>query len=140
MRWLLGHVLFAMLGSDKAIEALARDDWNTTKQNPKPTFDPSCEYVRLRVKLLRNRLLIAGGSMASAVAVALFARHQVALLQLSAGTLGALSAFFAAWAGLARIGWGGQSWSGNTSVERADSYVFHGLCWLALHLGVAGNL
>ena len=141
MKLLLVHVLLGMLGVERSIRALARDDWETSKQTPKPPYTPDIEeHVRTRVRSLRKKLLLAGFSMGSAAAAAVLARRGLALGRLSTGELGALSAFFAAWAGLARLGWATQSYRGDTSVERADGYIFHVLCWWALHLAVAGNI
>lgn len=141
MKLLLVHVALAACGRQRSIDALARDDWETSTQVPKPPFGQ--HYVQLaekRAKLFRKKLLWPLATMFSAAAVAWFAKNYFALFHFSGAQLNSASAFLAAWAGLARLGWEGQSNNGKTAVERADGYVFHALAWLALNLGVAGNL
>lgn len=141
MKLLLAHVLLGMLGRDHSIHLLAQDDWKTTKQIPKPAFGPDfAENARFRVRVLRKNLLWPLASMFSAAVVAWIAKTQFALFHLTGPQLNSSSAFLAAWAGLARLGWQGQSNSGKTSVERADAYIFHALVWLALNMGIAGNI
>jgi len=50
------------------------------------------------------------------------------------------SLFCFAVATLGRLGWGGQSWGGNTSVERLDHRVFHVLYWIGMCWGTLALL
>lgn len=132
MRLLLVYVVLAMAGVQRAADALDEDD-------RKRSSPPVPQNTVQRARLLGKKFLIFGASMGSAIVVALIAR-QVPLIAVPATWLQCASAFFAAWAGLARLGWSGQTYKGVTAVERADALVFHVLCWLALNLAVAGNL
>lgn len=132
MRLLLVYVVLAMAGVQRAADALDEDD----RKRPPPAVPQTTVQ---RARLLGKKFIVFGASMGSAIAVALVARH-LPLLSLPATWLQCASAFFAAWAGLARLGWSGQTYKGVTAVERADALIFHVLCWLALNLAVAGNL
>jgi hypothetical protein len=79
--------------------------------------------------------------MGSAVAVAWAVWvHGFALVRFSGGQLGTMSAFLFAWAGLGRLGYAGQSFDGDTSVERGDNAIFHTLCWFGIYLAAAAVL
>lgn len=75
--------------------------------------------------------------MASAVAVAYFFRASGIAPMLPRPVLAVGSLFCFATATLGRLGWGGQSIKGDTSVEQLDQRLFHvlywiGMCWGAL--------
>jgi len=50
------------------------------------------------------------------------------------GTLAIASVSVFAWATLARLGWAGQSYSGDTAVERIDDTWFRTLYWIGMLL------
>lgn len=97
-------------------------------------------WVPQRVNLLRTRLVVAFLSMSSAVAAAFVVGRGLAVVRFSSAELGAASAFVFAWAGLARLGWAGASFKGDTPVERADSAIFQVMCWFGMYLAAAAVL
>jgi hypothetical protein len=132
MRTPIKDTALALVGSKAAAEALDRfDRAEPGRPSPNGSYD--------RARLLRRKFGLSALSMMSAGAAALLA-YRLQWIVVPAVWLQCLSAFFAAWAGLARLGWLGQSNDGDTAIERADAFIFHALCWLALYLAVAGNL
>jgi hypothetical protein len=74
-----------------------------------------------RLRLLRRDVFWSFIILASAVALSLLFSYLVPALSPSwRAWLGASSIFSFAWATLAKLGWPGQSWSGDTVVERLD--------------------
>jgi len=45
-----------------------------------------------------------------------------------------------AWATLGRLGWAGQTWKGDSSVEQLDIAIFHILYWLGMYLATAAAI
>jgi hypothetical protein len=97
------------------------------------------EYVATiaeRLRLLRRNILRSFILLASAAALSLFCSY--ALWTPSPAFrvwFGISSMFCFAWATLARLGWSGQSWRGNTVVERLDERIFKFLYWVGTFLG-----
>ena len=90
-----------------------------------------------RLRRLRRALMLSAVSMASAVGVAYFFRTSGIAPMLPRPVLAVGSLFCFATATLGRLGWGGQSVTGDTSVEQLDQRLFQvlywvGMCWGAL--------
>ena len=89
-----------------------------------------------RLYLLRRNLFRSFFILASAVAVSLlFSYLAPAVSALGRAWLGVSSLFCFAWSTLARLGWAGQSYRGDTVVERLDERIFMFLYWLGTFLG-----
>ena len=89
-----------------------------------------------RIQLLRRNHIWSFVLMGSAVIVALIFSHFTwSPTPVTRVWFGVASVFCFAWATLARIGWAGQSWKGDTVVERLDELIFKLLYWLATLLG-----
>lgn len=95
--------------------------------------------TRVRLQLMRRRLLVSWGSMGSAVLSAYVARHLL-LSGVPVPALGVASILVLSAATLGRIGWAGQSISGETTVERGDQALFHLLYWIGTFCGAAAIL
>jgi hypothetical protein len=94
-----------------------------------------------RLRLLRSRLLTSFVAMASAVvAGATYASVTESLSEGAHAALAIASLFCFAWATLGRLGWAGQSWKGDTVVERLDSYIFWVLYWIGTAVGTLAIL
>ena len=89
-----------------------------------------------RLKLLRSKLAISFLSMASACCTAVITSEIGLGIPTSVSVLAISSTFCFAWATLGRLGWAGQSFSGNTSVEILDRKLFHILYWVGMYLAV----
>jgi hypothetical protein len=90
-----------------------------------------------RLDVLRRNIFWSLIILASAVALSLLFSNLLPTLSPSwRAWLGALSIFSFAWATLARLGWPGQSWKGDTVVERLDERIFKFLYWLGTFLGI----
>lgn len=77
--------------------------------------------------------------MASAVAVACFFRTSGIAPCLPRPVLAVGSLFCFATATLGRLGWGGQTIKGDTSVELLDQRLFHVLYWIGMCWGGPRN-
>jgi hypothetical protein len=89
-----------------------------------------------RLRLLRRNVFWSFVIVASAVALSLLYSHLTSAPSPSGRAwLGAMSMFCFAWATLARLGWPGQSWKGDTVIERLDERIFKFLYWLGTFLG-----
>lgn len=87
--------------------------------------------------LLRRNVFWSFIILASAAAVSLLFSYLIPTLSPSwRAWLGASSIFSFAWATLAKLGWPGQSWKGDTVVERLDERIFKYLYWLGTFLGI----
>ncbi len=94
------------------------------------------ETVNTRLCLLRRNIGRSFLILISAVALALMFVGLVSAASASSRVwLGASSMFCFAWATLARLGWSGQSFKGDTVVERLDERIFKSLYWIAIFLG-----
>jgi hypothetical protein len=90
-----------------------------------------------RLDVLRRNIFWSFIILASAVALSLLFSYLMPTLSPSwRAWLGASSIFSFAWATLARLGWPGQSWKGDTVVERLDERIFKFLYWLGTFLGI----
>ncbi len=93
--------------------------------------------VTKRLSILSRNIFWSFVILASAVAVSLLFSHLAPSPSVSCRAwLGALSMFSFAWATLGRLGWPGQSWKGDTVVERLDGRIFKFLYWLGTFLGI----
>lgn len=100
--------------------------------------DRTEKNVEERLNILRRNTTRSFVFLASAVAVIVFSSLLVSGAAPSPQVwLGIASIFFFAWATLARLGWSGASWSGDTVVERLDSRFFWLLYWLGTSIGTA---
>jgi hypothetical protein len=98
--------------------------------------------ARVIERMLRFRgvLFKSFMSMVSAVGLAFVVKTTGYFIPTSAGILSVVSVFFFAWATLGRLGWSGQSYKGDTSVELLDQYLFHFLYWLGMYFAAAAIL
>ena len=88
-----------------------------------------------RLVRLRGALLKSFALMASAIAVGFAFRAFYTGPMLPRGVFAVGSLFCFASATLGRLGWGGETWKGDTSVERLDQRIFHVLYWIAMCWG-----
>ena len=89
-----------------------------------------------RLRLLRRNVLQSFMILISAAVLSLLFSNLASSPSPSGRAwLGALSIFCFAWATLARLGWSGQSYKGDTVVERLDERIFKSLYWLGTFLG-----
>ncbi len=94
-----------------------------------------------RLRVLRRNVLWSFVILASAVTLSVLSSYLVVPLSAShRAWLGAGSIFSFAWATLARLGWPGQSWKGDTVVERLDARIFKFLYWLGTIFGIRALL
>jgi len=93
------------------------------------------EAVSRRLRLLRRNLVLSFAFIASAIATAAGSRAFAVVPESLDPLLGGGSVFLFAWATLGRLGWFGQSWKGDTVVERLDARIFWLLYWLGTFLG-----
>lgn len=141
----------ALLGSRAAINTLVAADHELELQRNTQLrhagSEKQAEHRNNSERLALNRLSLLRGvvvksfaSMASAVALAYILKITGAVIPTSTSTLAISSAFCFAWATLGRLGWGGQSHKGDTSVERVDQCLLHFLYWLGMYLATAAAL
>lgn len=93
-----------------------------------------------RLERLRGVLAKSLVSMASAVIVGIAFREFYAGPMLPRTVFAVGSLFLFASATLGRLGWAGQSWKGDTSVERLDQRIFHALYWIGMLWGTLALL
>ena len=93
-----------------------------------------------RLRRLRSVLVTSFTSMASAVVVGVAFRELYSGPMLSRSVFAVGSLFLFASATLGRLGWLGQSWKGDTSVERLDQRIFHVLYWIGMLWGTLAVL
>jgi hypothetical protein len=93
--------------------------------------------LALRISILRRILFHSFIVIASAVVLALVLSKATSadLPSVLRVVFGTLSIFCLAWATLARLGWSGQSYKGDTVVERFDERLFWALYWLGTFTG-----
>jgi hypothetical protein len=92
--------------------------------------------IALRLRLLRRNVFWSFAILASAVMLALLSSWlAVSPSPSGRALLGGASVFCFAWATLGRLGWSGQSYKGDTVVERLDVRIFKLLYWLGTFLG-----
>jgi hypothetical protein len=97
--------------------------------------------IEKRIQLLRRNLALSFVQMGSAAIVAaIFSNLLFSPSPVIRAWLGAASVFCFGWATLARIGWAGQSWRGDTVIERLDERIFKLLYWVATLLGALALL
>jgi hypothetical protein len=91
-----------------------------------------------RLRLLRTRTWTAFIFIASAVVLGIVVSWLVpkAGSTLLPTVLAIVSISLFAWATLGRLGWAGQSFGGDTVVERLDQVLFWALYWLGTFTGV----
>lgn len=94
-----------------------------------------------RMSLLRRALVRSFALMSTAVVGATALRFGgSAWTAAEVRLLTAISIFCFAWATLGRLGWAGQSWDGDSVVERLDSRIFMTLYWIGTFLGTLAVL
>jgi len=98
------------------------------------------ESTVTRLKLLRGVLIKSFASMASAVIVGVVFREFYGGPMLPRPVFAVGSLFLFASATLGRLGWAGQSYKGDTSVERLDQRIFHVLYWIGMLWGTLAVL
>jgi hypothetical protein len=146
---ILTKSVFALLLPGSFIDALVDADYiqDLSRNSALRTSTPAQlvqfrDTVRVRVsdrlRLLRVRLTVGFLFIGSAAVLALFVnpRSNISLGHPSASVLAVVSIFCFAWATLGRLGWAGQSYKGDTSVERLDQAIFWVLYWLGTFFGV----
>jgi hypothetical protein len=103
-------------------------------------LDATRQNTIKRLALLRGVILKSLASMASAVVVGVAFREFYGGPMLSRGVFAVGSLFLFASATLGRLGWAGQSYKGDTSVERLDQRIFHVLYWIGMLWGTLAVL
>jgi hypothetical protein len=117
------------LSRNKQLSTASAEEQEERRREYAPTID-------LRIDLLRRNLLRSFFILASAVVISLLFSHVLSAVSPCGRVwLGVSSLFCFAWATLARLGWAGQSWKGDTVVERLDERIFKTLYWLGTFLG-----
>lgn len=91
--------------------------------------------------ILRTKLIKSFGWIFSACFIAIFliilsSKVDACGLFTVKNLLGLFSIFSFAWATLGRLGWAGQSWRGDTIIERLDDLIFWILYWTGTFFGV----
>lgn len=140
--------LLALLAPRRFAESLAQADHEQELASNEPlrtsSPDRQLEHLNTRreaalgqLRRLRRAWLGSLLSMSSAVLVAWLFRASDIAPMLPRPVLAVGSVFCFAVATLGRLGWGGQTSSVDTSVERLDQRVFHilywiGMCWATL--------
>ena len=140
--------VLALLAPETFSEPLVLSDYAVELSRNAPLRDASAERKQetlatvraatlARLRRLRRALVGSALSMASAVLVAYFFRVTDIAPMLPRSVLAVGSIFCFATATLGRLGWAGQSFKGDTSVEEMDQRLFHvlywiGMCWGAL--------
>jgi hypothetical protein len=92
--------------------------------------------VEKRRRLLRRNVFLSFFILASAVVVSLLYSLISTVPASLRAWLGVASLFFFAWSTFARLGWSGQSYRGDTVMERLDEWIFRFLYWLGTFLGI----
>jgi hypothetical protein len=144
--------LVGVVAPSVVVETLTERDWQASlRQNQQ--LRESTEEVQSRHRaelrvttakrlgLLRQTLLSSLILLLSALIAAVLWSAAVRSLGLgfwrSAGrdlSVASIASFV--WGSLGRMGWRGQTWKGDTSVERADDLFFRLLYWAGTFLGV----
>jgi hypothetical protein len=117
-------------------EQLARTPPDTQQEHR----DRALSNISKRLQILRRNLGQSFLIMASAVVVGLAFRLAAGAHLPSPRFTGAGSLFLFAWATLGRLGWAGQSYKGNSIIERLDERLFRVLYWLGTFLGTIALL
>ena len=127
-----------LIDADHALELSGNAQLSTSSAEDQERH--RCQYAATlgkRLDVLRGNILWSFAILASAVAFSFLFSYLVPTLSPSwRAWLGASSIFSFAWATLARLGWPGQSWKGDTVVERLDDRIFKFLYWLGTFLGI----
>lgn len=123
-------------------QELARNDQlrAATPEQQREHLEGTYSVVRQRLHLLRTRLLKSFAFMASAVVMAVTTHHLGLGIPTTASAIIIGSVFCFAWSTLGRLGWSGQSFKGDTTVERLDLILFNGLYWVGMYLGTLAAL
>jgi hypothetical protein len=87
-----------------------------------------------RIQILRRNLFSSFFLLCTATAFAFLVLYLTSRPLPS--HLGVASIFFLAWSTLARLGYSGKSWGGDTVIERLDERVFRFLFWVGTFLGM----
>ena len=147
----LTQSFLALIGLERCAVSEAKADFEQSLMNNKQLQEASSERqqahqadalanLKRRVSLLRRALGISFLSMASAVAVGLVVWKLKLGIPTPAPFLAIASAFFFAWATLGRLGWNGQSWKGETSIEQLDQRLLHFFYWLGMYFATVASL
>ncbi len=128
----------------EADHALSLRDNMQLKNSDKITQDQQfkdAEYqVSKRLSILRKNLFLSFLFLSSALVVAWATNTYRIGMSLSPNILAGFSVFCFAWATLGRLGWEGQSYKGNSSVEKIDNKLFFAIYWLGTYLGTISIL
>ena len=147
----LTQSFLALVGVERSAVSAAQADFEQSLTKNKQLQEASSERrqeqradalakLKKRVTLLRRALGVSFLSMASAVMVGFMVWYLKLGIPTPAPFLAIASAFFFAWATLGRLGWGGQSWKGETSIEQLDQTLFHLLYWLGMYFATVASL
>jgi hypothetical protein len=145
------RTLLALLAPRHFSESLAQADHPVSlSRNPgvsesspdkqREQLNATRELTLTRLELLRGVLVKSFALMASAVIVGVAFRQLYGGPMLSRGVFAVGSLFLFASATLGRLGWAGQSYTGDTSVERLDQRIFHVLYWIGMLWGTLAVL
>lgn len=143
---LMARALVALVFSSASVEALADTDFqHELSRNQQLASSPLDvqerqrqdvpKSVRNRLQLLRHNLLWSFLILGSAILLAVLIKWVWPSHVAFPRVMGAASIFCFAWATLGRLGWSGQSWKGDSVIERLDDLLFRMLYWVGTLLG-----
>lgn len=90
----------------------------------------------LRRKLFNSFIWVFSACCLAILFIILSSKVQICGLLTLKNLFGLFSIISFAWATLGRLGWAGQSWSGDTVIERLDDLIFWTLYWTGTFFGV----
>jgi hypothetical protein len=90
--------------------------------------------VKNRLRTLRRNFFRSFVLLLTATAVALLVSYVSGHRAVS--WFGMASVFFLAWSTLARLGYSGKSFAGNSVIERLDDRIFKALFWIGTFFGI----
>ena len=128
----------ALADADYRLELSRNKELRGARTDDQEALQRMAHSVHERLRLLRRRMLQGAICVVSAVVVALAVSGFVSptCLRSPAKLFTLISVFLFAWATLGRLGWAGQSYKGDTLVERLDQTLFWSSYWLATFFAV----
>jgi len=94
----------------------------------------------LRAAFLRSTLTLLSAAVAAVLGSSVWGRRIVQLWPSSVRDFSIASIAFFVWATFARMGWKGQTFGGDTPMEKLDQFLFRLLYWLGTFSGVLAYL
>ncbi|MBI4199497.1 MAG: hypothetical protein HY535_03375 [Chloroflexi bacterium] len=123
------------LSRNKQLQAAGTEHQEAHRQRARGAVADHLRFLRARV--LKAMIFVASAVVGALVVARLLPSAPIPALTVS---LAAASVFLFAWATLGRLGWAGQSFKGDTIVERLDQVLFWSSYWLGTFSGVLAVL